>query len=51
MDCEKCKELEAENARLRAACMEAVALLRRLGGHNHDPEYSGLLDALAGEPR
>lgn len=42
------------NARLIAAapelleaCESAANLLRKLGGHNHDPEYSELLAAIA----
>lgn len=32
---------------LLAACKSAASLLRRLGGTNHDPEYSELLAAIA----
>ena len=36
----------ADRERLRAACASALSLLRKLGGHNHDPEYTELLTAL-----
>ena len=32
---------------LLAACKAAHSLLRKLGGTNHDPEYSELADAIA----
>ena len=32
---------------LLEACQGAAALLRRLGGHNHNPEYADLLAAIA----
>lgn len=32
---------------LYAACQSAVSLLRKLGGTNHDPEYTELVNALA----
>jgi hypothetical protein len=39
-------EALAINAALSDACKEAHALLRRMGGKNHDPEYSQLERAI-----
>jgi hypothetical protein len=41
--CAEIERLRGINADLLAACEAAAALLRRLGGHNHDPEYAELL--------
>lgn len=35
------------HAALLAACQAAESLLRKLGGKNHDPEYSELVAAIA----
>ena len=41
------ERLRTLNAELLAACKAAASLLRKLGGKNHDPEYSELLAAIA----
>lgn len=40
-------DLTRQRDTLVAACQSAERLLRKLGGHNHDPEYSELVAALA----
>ncbi len=40
-------KLFAASPDLLAACKSAHALLRKLGGTNHDPEYSELASAIA----
>jgi hypothetical protein len=39
--------LDGAAPKLLAACKSAASLLRRLGGTNHDPEYTELLEAIA----
>jgi hypothetical protein len=56
MDCQRCKELEAENARLRAACEAALVALDAAADGGHVPRAANaaahtVRAALAGEPR
>ena len=44
-DAKTAKE-SAAASELLAACKAAASLLRKLGGTNHDPEYSDLLAAI-----
>ena len=45
-EADECAQLLIAAPKLLKACKAAVFLLRKLGGKNHDPEYSELLAAI-----